>query len=138
MSGDTLGLAGDGSHKNQATTNLEVLVRFTSNEELATGVDREDAVELLGGNILDVAEGDDAAVGADNVELAKLLLGLLEEADDLLNVGDVGLDGGGVGAVLLDLADDLVGGLVAVCVVDDNLGTATSELESHLSADTTA
>ena len=79
--GDALGLAGDGPHEDQAAADLEVLVGLAGDEELAARVDGEDAVKLLGGDVLDVAERDDAAVGADNVELAKLVLGLLEEAE---------------------------------------------------------
>lgn len=134
--GNSLGLAGDGSHEDQTATNLEVLVGLTSDEELSTGVDVEDAVELLGGDILDVAEGDNTAVGADNVELAELLDGLVEHADDLVDIGDVGLDGGSVGPALLDQVDNLLGRLFAVGVVDNDLSAATSELESHLPADT--
>ena len=109
MLGNSLGLAGDGSHEDQTATNLEVLVGLTSDEELSTGVDVEDAVELLGGDILDVAEGDNTAVGADNVELAELLDGLVEHADDLVDIGDVGLDRGSVGPALLDQVDNLLG-----------------------------
>lgn len=138
MLGDTLGLASDGTHEDDTAADLEVLVGLAGNEELATGVDGEDAVELLGGDILDVAEGDDTRVGADNVELAEDLLGLGEHGDNLVNVGDVGLDGSSVGAGLLDGLDDLLGGLGAVGVVDDNLSTATSELKGHLTTNTTA
>jgi hypothetical protein len=136
--GDSLGLASDGSHENETAADREVLVGLARDEELATGVDVEDAVELLGGHILDVAEGDDTRVGADDVELAELLDGLLEEFDDLVDVRHVSLDGGGIGAVLLDEINDLVGGRVAVGVVDNDLGAATSKLKSHLTADTTA
>lgn len=135
--GDGLGLARDGPHEDQAAANLEVLVRLAGDEELAAGVDVEDAVKLLGGDVLDVAERNDAAVGAHNVEPAKLLVGLLKHADDLLDLGHVGLDGGRVGAVLLDLVDHLLRSRVAVGVVDDDLGAATSQLEGHLAANAT-
>lgn len=138
VSGDSLGLTGDGAHQDDTATDLEVLVGLASDEELATGVDVEDTIELLRGDILDMTKGDDTAVGADDIELAPLLLGLLEETDDLVDLTNVGLDGEGIGAVLLDLLDDLVGGRVAVGIVDDDLGATTSELESHLLADTTA
>jgi hypothetical protein len=136
--GDGLGLARDGSHEDQAATDREVLVGLAGHEELTAGVDVEDAVKLLGGDILDVTERHDTRVGADNVELAESLDGLLEETDDLVDIGHVGLDGDGVGAVLLDLLDDLVGGRVAVGVVDNDLGAATSKLKGHLATDTTA
>lgn len=136
--GDTLGLAGDGAHQDEAATDLEVLVGLAGDEELATGVDAEDAVELLGGDVLDMAEGDDTGVGADDVELAEDLLGLGEHLDDLVDVGDVGLDGSGVGTGLLDGLDDLLGGLGAVGVVDDDLGTTTAKLHSHLATNATA
>lgn len=138
MLGNTLGLAGDGSHEDQTAADLEVLVGLAGDEELATGVDVEDTVELLGSDILDVTEGNNTAVGADNVELAELLHGLVEHADNLVDVGDVGLDGGGIGAVLLDQVDDLLSSGVAVGVVDNDLGTTTSKLESHLATDTAA
>lgn len=136
--GDGLGLTGDRSHEDQATADREVLVRLAGDEELATGVDVEDAVKLLGRDILDVAERHDARVGADDVELAESLDGLLKETDNLVDVRHVGLDGDGVGAVLLDLLDDLVGGRVAVGVVDNDLGAAASKLKGHLATDTTA
>ena len=136
--GDGLGLARDGPHEDQAAANLEVLVRLAGDEELAARVDVEDAVKLLGRDVLDVAERHDAAVGAHNVEPAKLLVGLLEHADDLFDLGHVGLDGGRVGPVLLDLVDHLLRGGVAVGVVDDHLGAATSELEGHFPANAAA
>lgn len=138
MLGDTLGLASDGAHHDEAATDLEVLVGLAGDEELAAGVDGEDAVKLLGGDVLDVAERDDARVGADNVELAPDLDGLVKELDDLVHVRHVGLDGGGVGARLLDGVDDLLGRLGAVGVVDNDLGAATTQLQGHFPADTTA
>jgi hypothetical protein len=135
--GDTLGLAGDGAHQDQAATDLEVLVGLTGDEELASGVDAEDTVELLGGDILDVAEGDDTRVGADNVDLAPDLDGLVEEGDDLVDVGDVGLDGDSLGAGLLDHLTDLLGRLDTVGIVDNDLGTTATKLLGHLTANTT-
>lgn len=131
-------LASDGAHQNQATTNLEVLVGLAGDKELATGVDGKDTVKFLRGDVLDVAEGDDAAVGANDVELAKDLDGLLEHPDDVLDDTNVGLDAGSVRAVLLDGGDDLLGGLGAVGVVDNDLAATTTELHGHFPADTTA
>ena len=138
MLGDTLGLTGDGAHQDDAATLLEGLVGLTSDEELTTGVDVEHAVEFLGGDILEVAERHNAGVGGDDVELAEVSLGLLEQLNGLLDVGNVGLDGNGVAAHSLDLGYDLVGLVVAVGVVDDNVGATAGELESHLLANTTA
>jgi hypothetical protein len=138
MLGHALGLSSNGTHEDQPSANLEVLVRLASDEELAARVDVEDAVELFGSDILDVAKGDDAAVGADDVELAEDPDGLLEHAHDLVDVGHVGLDRGRVGAGLLDGLDDLLGRLLAVGVVNDDFCAATAELESHLPADSTS
>lgn len=136
--GDSLGLTGDGTHKDDATTDGKMLVGLAGNEELTTGVDLEDTVEFLLGDILKVTEGDNARVGADNVELTVVLNGLLEEGDDLRDLGDVGLDGNGVTTILLDLVDDGGSGVVAVGVVHDNLGTTLGELSGHCLSDTTA
>lgn len=133
--GHTLGLSGDGAHEDQPSADLEVLVRLARHEELAARVDVEDAVELLRGDVLDVAERHHAAVGADNVELAEDLDGLLEHAHDLVDVRHVGLDRGRVRAGLLDGLHDLLGRLLAVGVVDDDFCAAAAELEGHLSAD---
>jgi hypothetical protein len=135
---DTLGLASDGAHQDNAASNLEVLVCLASNKELASGVDVENAVVLLWCDILHVAEGNDTGVGADNVELAEVGLGLLEHLNDLVDIGNVGLDSNGLAAHLLDLVNDFFGGLSAVGVVDDNISTALGKLESHRLSDTTA
>ena len=131
---DSLGLARDGPHEDQAAANLEVLVRLARDEELAARVDIEDPVKLLGRDILDVAERDDAAVGAHNVELAERLVRLLEQANNLVNVAHVGLDADRIGAVLLDQVDDLLRCSVAVGIVDNHLGATASELEGHFPA----
>ena len=55
MLGNALGLAGDGAHQDDAAADAEMLVCLTSDEELSSGVDAEDSVELFGGDILDVA-----------------------------------------------------------------------------------
>ena len=135
---DTLGLASDGSHEDDAAADGEVLVGLTGDEELTTGVDGHDAVVLLLGNVFQVTEGNDTGVGADNVELTEVGNSVVEELDGLADVGNVGLEGNGVGAVGLDLLDDLVGSLAGVGVVDDDLGTALSELSGHGGTDTTA
>jgi len=136
--GDTLGLTGDGAHQDDAATDGKVLVCLTGDEELTTGVDLEDAVELLLGDILEVTEGNDTRVGADNVELTEVLNSLVEELDGLGDITNVGLDGNSVGTILLDLLDNLVGSLGRVGVVDNNLSTTLSELNGHRLANTTA
>jgi hypothetical protein len=61
--GHALGLASDGSHEDDAAANLEVLVRLAGNEELSPGVDGKHTIKLLHGNILQVAERNNARVG---------------------------------------------------------------------------
>jgi len=135
---NTLGLASDGAHQNNAAANLEVLVCLTGNEELTPGVNVENAVELLWRDIFHVAERDDTGVGADNVELAEVLLGLVKQLDGLVNVGNIGLDGNGLASELLDLCDNLLSCLSAVGIVDNDISTTTGELEGHCLADSTA
>lgn len=135
MLGHALGLPRDRAHEDQPAADLEVLVRLAGDEELAARVDVEDAVELLGRDVLDVAERDDAAVGADHVELAEHLDRLVEHAHDLVHVRHVGLDRRRVRAGLLDGLHHLLGRLGAVGVVDDDLCAAAAEFEGHLSAD---
>lgn len=132
-----LGLARDAAHQDDAAVGLHALVSLLGDEELTTGVDVEDTVELLGSDVLEVAEGNDTGVGAADVELAEVVNGLLHELSGLLGVGNVGHDGDGVGAEILDLLDDLLSGLGAVGVVHDDLGAAASELHGHGLADTT-
>jgi hypothetical protein len=136
--GHGLGLARNGAHEDQTTANLEMLVGLAGNKELAARVDVEDTVELLGCDVLDVAKGHDAAVAAHDVELSKGLDSLLEHAYNLVYLTDVGLDSHSVRARLLDCLHDLLGRRVAVGVVDDHLGTATTELHRHLAANTPA
>lgn len=130
--GDTLGLTGDGAHQDDAASNLEVLVCFSCDEELSSGVDGEDTIKLLGGDILQVAEGDDTGVGDDNVDLAKVFLGLGKEVDDLVDIADVALNGDGVSAEGLDLSNELVSGLGGVGIVDNDIGTTAGKFEGGL------
>ena len=135
---DALGLASDRAHQDDAAANAKVLVGLAGDEELATGVDAEDAVEFLLAHVLEVAERDDAGIGADNVELAKVLNGLIEHLDRLLDVADVGLDRNSVAAVRLDLVDDLVRCLRGVRVVEYDLCTAAGKLGGHCGSKATA
>jgi len=135
---NTLGLTSDGSHENDTTTNLEVLVSLTSDEELSPSVDGEDAVEFLLCDIFKMTERDDTRVGGDDVELAKVFLGFLEELNGLGDVGNVGLDGNSLASHTADLVAHLLGGSRAVGIVDNNIGTTAGELKSHFFSDTTA
>lgn len=136
--GHTLSLAGDGAHEDDAAADGKMLVGLAGDEELAAGVDAEDAVELLFGDILQVAEGNDAGVGADNVELTVVLESLREELLSLSDVADISLEGDGVTALALDVVDDLLGGVEGVGVVDDDLGAAAGELDGHGGTNATA
>lgn len=139
MLGHTLGLAGNGSHEDDAAADFHALVRLLSNEELTASVDAHDTVVFLLSHILEVAEGHNAGVGATDVELAELGDDLVHELGGFLGVGHVGLDGDCVGASLhrFDFLDDFVGGLGAVGVVDGYLGASSSQFQSHLLANPT-
>lgn len=138
MAWHALGLARDGAHEDQAAADLEVSIGLAGDEELAARVDVEDAVELLRSDVLDVAERDDAAVGAHNVEPAKLLVRLLKHVHDLVHVGHVGLDGRRVRAALAELVHHLLRVPVAVGVVDDDPRAAPAHLERNLPANAAA
>ena len=130
----------DGRHEDEASVVLEVLPRSLADEELGAGVEVEDVVVLLLGDLLGLVPALGAGVAHDDVDLAKVLLGFLEQTLDLGGLADVGLngDGFGAGAGLLDELDDLVGGLLAVGVVDNNAGSAAAELNGTATTDTTA
>lgn len=136
--GDALGLAGDAAHEDEAAPFLEVEVGLLGDEELAPRVDGEDAVELLGRDVLDVPERHHAAVGAHDVQLAEDPRRPLEQRLDLAHVRHVGLDRRRVRPRLLDLLHHLLGRLRAVRVVHDHLRAAASELEGHFPPDTAA
>ena len=136
--GDAFRLSGDGTHENDPATHLEVLVRLAGDEELAAGVDLEDAVELLLRDVLEVAEGDDTRVRDDDVELTEVRDRLVHQHDRVGDIGDVGLDGDGFARAVVHLAEllaDDLGRLSAVGVVDDHLGAAAGELERGLAPD---
>lgn len=135
-----LGLAGDGAHENDTATLRHALVRLLCNKELSAGVDIHDAVVLFLINVCEVAERNDARVGAADIQLAEVRHDLVHELCCLLGVGDIGLDGNGVGARLhgFDLLDDFLGSFGAVGVVHNDLCAATGKLESHLLANATA
>lgn len=132
--GHALGLACDGAHEDDAAADFKVLVCFSCDEELAASVDAEDSVEFFFSDILEVAEGDDAGVGDDNVEFAEVLLGFGEHVDGFGDVGDVGLHCDGVSAEGFDFFDELIGGRGGVGVVDDDVGATAGEFKSSFSA----
>lgn len=127
-------------HENETSVVLEVLPRGLADEELGAGVEVEDVVVLLLGDLLGLVPALGAGVAHDDVDLAEVLLGLLEQALDFGGLADVGLDGDGfgAGAGLLDELDDLVGRLFAVGVVDDDAGATAAELNGAATTDTTA
>jgi len=135
---NTLGLTSDRSHEDDTAANLEVLVCLPGNEELTSSVDVENAIKFLWCHILEMSKGDDAGVGADDVEFAEVGLGLLEHRHDLVDVGNVGLDGNGLAAHLDDLVYNRLSSLSAVGVVDNNIGTTSGKVKSHCLSDTTA
>lgn len=132
--------SGDGGHEDQTTVVLEVLPGSLANEELGTGVQVEDVVVLLLGDFLGLVPALSTTIRHDNVNLAKVLLGLLEQALNLGDLADISLDGDGLGSAAggLDLSNDLIGGGLAALVVDDNAGTTSSELDGTTTTDTTA
>jgi len=127
--GDTLGLTCNGAHQDDAATNLEVFVGFSCDKELSTSVDVEDSVVFLFCDIFQVTKGHDAGVGDDNIDFAEMGFGLLHQSDSFLDVGDISLDGNGIGAIAncLDRCHDFVCTLAAVSVVDDHLCPTTSQ-----------
>jgi len=135
---NTLGLASDGSHQDDTATNLEVLVCFPSNEELTSSVDVENAVELLWCDVLEMTEGDDARVRANNVEFSEVSLSLLEHSNGLVDVGNVGLDGNGLAAHLDNFVNNELSSLSAVGIVDNNISSTSGKVESHSLSNTTA
>jgi hypothetical protein len=132
--------SGDGRHEDQASVVLEVLPRSLADEELCASIEVEDVVVLLLGDLLGLVPALGAGVAHDNVDLAEVLLGLLEQTLDLGGLADVGLDGNGfgAGAGLLDQLAHLVGGFLAVGVVDNDAGAAATKLNGAATTDTTA
>ena len=137
---DTKKTSSDGGHEDQTTVVLKVLPGSLANEELGTSVQVEDVVVLLLGDLLGLVPALGTAVGHDDVDLSKVLLGLLEQTLNFGDLADISLDGNGLGSAAggLDLSDDLVGGGLAALVVDNNAGTTSSELDGTTTTDTTA
>lgn len=95
--------------QDNATTIVEMLVAFASDEELSSSVDVENAIEFFRSDFFQVAEGNYSCVGADNVEFSEVGDCFFEETHGFVNVADVGFDGDGVGAEGFDLLHDFVG-----------------------------
>jgi len=117
-----------------------VLVCCLTDEELRPRVQVENVVELL---LCDVFCGVPAlgtTVAHDKVDLAECSLGLLEQAVDLADLGNIGLDGDGLSAVAkcLDGIADFIGGGLGVGIVDNDGATTASELDGTATTDTTA
>jgi len=135
---NTLGLSGDGSHKDDSSTNFKVLVSLPSYEELSSSVDVEHTVELFLGNIFEVTERDDTRVAADDVQLSEVSLGLFEKTDSLRNNSNIGLDGNSLTTKGANLVANLFGSGRGVGIVDDDVGTTTGQFHGHFSTNATA
>jgi hypothetical protein len=137
--GHTLGLASDGSHKDDPAANRHPLVRLLGDEELSTGVDLHDTIVFRLVDVLEVTERNDTGVGAADVKFSKVLDDLVHKVLSFFDVGDIGLDCNGLGTSVhaLDLLDNFLGGFLRVGIVDGNTGTTAGELEGHLLANAT-
>jgi len=132
--------SGDRAHEDEPAVVLQVLPRRLTDEELRARVQVEDVVVDLLGDLLGLVPRLGAAVAHDNVDLAKVLLALLEQAVDLGDLGHVGLDADGLGAraALLDRFAYFVGGGFRGRVVDDDAAAALAELDGASSSDAAA
>src|SRR4051812_6590696 len=135
---NALRLSGDGTHHDQASANTEIFICFSRNEELPPGVNIHNAIILVLSDILDVTESHNTRIGAHDVKFSKMSDGVGEEPDDVLDDGDIGLDGYGVGSGSLDLGYDFVGGFAGVGVVDDDFTATTSKLKGHFTTDSSS
>lgn len=136
--GDARHDGGNGRRQDDAAAAAAVLETLLGDKELAPSVEVEDLVEQLLRHLELVAPDLHAAVGHDKVEPAKVRHGLVEEGDHLGRLADVGLDGDSLGTELLELRDDLLGGLAAATVVDNDRGAATAQLDGDTTSDATA
>lgn len=139
MLGHTLSLASDGTHEDDTSANFHPLVGLLGDEELSTGVDVENTVELLRLNIGEVTERNNARVGAADVQSAKVCNNIVHQLGGLLDVANVGLEGVGVSTVSksLNLLDNCLSAFDCVGVVDSDLSTALSKFDGHGLSDTT-
>jgi len=137
--GNTLSLASDGTHEDDTSANFHPLVGLLSDEELPTGVDVENTVELLRLNIGEVTERNDTRVGAADVQSAEVCNNIVHQLRGLLDVANVGLEGVGISTVpkSLNLLDNCLSTFDGVGVIDSDLSTALSKLDGHGLSDTT-
>lgn len=134
--GDAGHLGGNGRGQDDAAPAAAVLEGVLGDEELAAAVEVEDLVEELRGHLGLLAPDLHARVGDDNVQVAKVLHGALEERGHLGGDRDVGLHGDRLGAHLLQGRDHLLGGRGALGVVDHDVGAALAQLHGDTPADT--
>lgn len=73
----------------------------------ALDVDFDDLVKVVLGGVLEILHGQDAGVGDEDVDFAKVLDGGVDHGLDSADAACVGLDGNGT--VAADLLDELVG-----------------------------
>ena len=104
----------------RAAGRAEMLGGFLRSQDQAEHVEIELLVEVLGRDVFERGKLIDARVVDEDVELVELVLRFGEQPLDVGRVGDVGLNGHRLAAILRDLADDAVGGFLAGGVVDDD------------------
>lgn len=120
--------------QDQATPVPAVLEGILRHKELAAAVEVEDLVKQRGRHVHLGAPHLHARVGDDKVQVAKVRDGLVKELGDRLRLANVRLDGDALGAQLGELGDDLLGGLGAAGVIDNDIGAAPAELNGNAPA----
>ena len=104
----------------------------------AAHVDAEEALDLLGLDVHEVLQADDASRVDNNVELAAAKLhGVGDELLDVLLDGHVALGEAGAHAHGLKLGDGLLA-LIDLTVAQVDVGAAASKLDCHLLAQAAA
>jgi len=109
-----------------------------TDEELGTSVQGKDRVVQLLGDVLWFGECLHTGVVNDNIELTEVLDGLVEHLGDLRDLGDVGLDGDGLAAILLDFGNSSQRWLRTGGIVDNDAGTTCRQGLGKASTKTTA
>jgi hypothetical protein len=102
-----LGLCGDGGEHDESTAGREIFVGLLGDEELASSVDGENAVEFFGSDLGDVPKCFDAGVGDYDVDVLEVCVGGVEKLHDVGGLGDVCCDCDGFVAEGFDGFDDL-------------------------------
>ena len=130
---------GDAGHENDAAAFLQVPERRLADEKLRARVQVENVVVLLFCHLLGLVPTLGAAVGHDDVEMAEVGLGFLEQPVDLADLGHVRLDARSAGSVpeRFDDSTHFVRGGLAVCVVDHDGSAPLSEFDGTAAADAT-